>query len=65
MPLADLIVTVGFGVGPAPVVLADNRQLPPDNTVAVPRLNSPLVVDALTARVLPIFSELVPEMSQA
>ncbi|MNH26182.1 hypothetical protein D3C79_862160 [compost metagenome] len=65
LPLSGLIVTVGLGEGPLPVVLADSRQLPPDNTVAVPRLKGPLLVDAVTARVSPIFIALVPTSSQA
>ncbi|MNJ42550.1 hypothetical protein D3C77_375220 [compost metagenome] len=65
LPLAGLIVTVGGCEGTVPTVFADSRHIPPDSTVAVPRFNVPLVVDAVTARVSPTFSALVPTSSQA
>ena len=67
MPNADVTVMVGFGAGPAPVVVTDTRHLAPvpiGVSVALPRLSGPAVVDAVTVMLLPVQREVVPEISQ-
>ena len=66
-PSADFTVIVAGVAGPLPVVVADNRQRAPVDavvSVAVPRLSGPLVVAAVTVMLLPLATEVVPEMSQ-
>lgn len=66
-PSADFTVIVAGVAGPLPVVVTDNRQrapLPAAVNVAVPRFSGPLVVAAVTLMLLPLATEVVPEMSQ-
>jgi hypothetical protein len=66
-PNAERMVAVGFGAGPAPVVVTDTLQrapVPIGVRTALPRLSGPAVVVTVTVSVLPVPREVVPARSQ-
>ena len=67
LPKADLMVAVGLGDGPLPVVVTAICQRAPVGVsvrVAVPRFTGPDVVVAVAVMVLPVPREVVPDKTQ-